>query len=413
LNILIPLFSPPTGSWGSLTRVIALGHEARARGHDVAFCASGYLADRLKKLEYKVYPIPETTMFGLPKPLSDLFAARSQDMAPPIPPGRSFGSIWLVLMMTGMAGYGYLRRLVKAELDAVDAFRPDILFTEIDPGALLVSRIRGIPISCTFAGVFTVGTGDFAWRKLKASGNRVLADYGKAPAEPQELILDSRTLKIIPSIPELEKDLPDTPDYVFTGSLFRSFRAASEQTFRPEPGKRYAFVYMGSGSVQLSKAVRVLAKMGGNTVGAQRALPLQHNNPQNIQFCVGSQTVAGERRTGNVAIRHFWDAETLLPHCEWTFCHGGHNTIIQSLAHGIPLIVFPGAIFERRFNGEMVEKAGAGRVGELPDFKERWIAQAMSGQEECAANAKRLGKKIRSLGGARRAVKALEGWVKK
>lgn len=400
MNILIPLFSPPTGTWGSLTRVIALGNEARARGHTVAFCASGYLAERLKKLEYTVYPVPETTMFGLPKPLSDLFAARSQDMAPPIPPGRSFGSIWLVLMMTGMAGYGYLRRLVKAELDAVDAFRPDILFTEIDPGALLVSRIRGIPISCTFAGVFTVGTGDFAWRKLKASGNRVLADYGKAPAEPQEMVLDRRTLKIIPSIPELEKDLPDTPDYIFTGSLFRSFRAASEQAFRPEPGKRYAFVYMGSGSVRLSKAVRVLAD-----VRAQRAAPLQ--------FCVGSQTVAGEQRTGNVAIRHFWDAETLLPHCEWTVCHGGHNTIIQSLAHGVPLIVFPGAIFERRFNGGMVEKAGAGRFGELPDFSERWIAQAMSGREECAANAKRLGEKIRSLGGARRAVEALEGWVKK
>ena len=61
MKILIPLFSPPTGSWGSLTRVLSLGHEAEARGHAVAFCASGYLADRLEKLEYKVYRTPETT----------------------------------------------------------------------------------------------------------------------------------------------------------------------------------------------------------------------------------------------------------------------------------------------------------------------------------------------------------------
>jgi UDP:flavonoid glycosyltransferase YjiC (YdhE family) len=34
------------------------------------------------------------------------------------------------------------------------------------------------------------------------------------------------------------------------------------------------------------------------------------------------------------------------------FCRGGPNAIIQSLASSVPLIIFPGSIFERRFNAE-------------------------------------------------------------
>ena len=49
MRILIPLFSPPAGTWGSLTRVLAVGKAAEARGHEAAFCAAGYLADRLGK----------------------------------------------------------------------------------------------------------------------------------------------------------------------------------------------------------------------------------------------------------------------------------------------------------------------------------------------------------------------------
>ncbi|MHB1415778.1 MAG: hypothetical protein ACYC1C_11045 [Chloroflexota bacterium] len=42
----------------------------------------------------------------------------------------------------------------------------------------------------------------------------------------------------------------------------------------------------------------------------------------------------------------------MLPRCDWTVCHGGQHTIVQSLLHGVPLIVLPGPIFERRFNAK-------------------------------------------------------------
>jgi hypothetical protein len=33
MRILIPLFSPPTGTWGGLTWVLAISEAARASGH--------------------------------------------------------------------------------------------------------------------------------------------------------------------------------------------------------------------------------------------------------------------------------------------------------------------------------------------------------------------------------------------
>lgn len=36
MKILIPLFSPPLGTLGSLTRVLAIGETAKLMGHEVA-----------------------------------------------------------------------------------------------------------------------------------------------------------------------------------------------------------------------------------------------------------------------------------------------------------------------------------------------------------------------------------------
>src|SRR5512133_3069376 len=103
MRLLIPLFSPATGSWGGLTRVIAIAECAKARGHSVAFCASGSLADDLRRREYWVYSTPPTTMLGLPAPLSHVVEQRSQHASLPVRPGRSVGNIWFVLALSGLA----------------------------------------------------------------------------------------------------------------------------------------------------------------------------------------------------------------------------------------------------------------------------------------------------------------------
>jgi UDP:flavonoid glycosyltransferase YjiC (YdhE family) len=99
-----------------------------------------------------------------------------------------------------------------------------------------------------------------------------------------------------------------------------------------------------------------------------------------------------------------------LPYCDWTICHGGQNTIIQSLRRGVPLIIFPGPIFERRYNAQKVQDAGAGVMGELDQFTPEWLQEVLLFQPEFEIGAKKLGDQILSLGGAPAAIKSMEEW---
>jgi UDP:flavonoid glycosyltransferase YjiC (YdhE family) len=397
MRILIPVFSPSTGTWGSITRVLAIERAAASMGHAVAYCASGFVAERLRQTGNTVYDMPASTMLGLPEPLSRRLAARSQDSSIPVRPGKGVGSIWLVLMFSGMTGRRYLDSLVAAQLSAVGDFKPDLIFTEMDPGALLTSRITGIPLAVTYASVMQTGVGSFPWRRLHASMERVARRRGKPGHASLDFFQDDSVLKVIPSIPELEEGVPATPRFAFVGSLLRSFRTRQDGGFTLEPGKRYVFVYVGTGSV--------------SQVTLRRVLPELFPKGSDTVCLVGAQSVEREQRRGNVVWRPFFDAEAIMPRCDWVICHAGHNTIIQSLTNHVPLILFPGPIFERRFNARMVERAGAGVFGELPDFTAGWLRAAMRDQAEPAARAAALAERIRDLGGAEAAVRAMEGFV--
>jgi UDP:flavonoid glycosyltransferase YjiC (YdhE family) len=396
MRLLIPLFSPPTGTWGGLTRSIAVAEAATAAGHEVAFCAAGYLEQALQKRGYRVYSTPPTTMFGLPKPISRVIERRSQHVSPPVKPGTSVGNIWLVLLATGMASARHIRRVVEAEIEAIENFQADRLFTDLDPGAYLVSAITGLPLAATYAHIATHGGSTLPWRLARRTIARVLRSYGKAPLTPDELCFNPSVLKIIPSIPELDDTDPNRADVCYVGQLLGPIHAAKTPDFNLEQGRRYVFVYTGTGSVSLSTV--------------QKILPQVFATSGDLGCVVGGQSIEKPFRIGAVRFYPYVPANELLPQCDWTICHGGQNTIIQSLTHGVPLLIFPSAIFERRYNAQKVEQAGAGRMGEVDQFTVEWLRASLKRRSKCAAQAAVLGKRIRSYGSAAAAVEAIEKW---
>ena len=100
-----------------------------------------------------------------------------------------------------------------------------------------------------------------------------------------------------------------------------------------------------------------------------------------------------------------------MAQCDWTLCHGGQGTIIQSLSHGVPVIAFPGSIGERRFNAERVAAHGGGLVAELGEFTAEWLTAHLADRTSYATAAARLGEQINSYDGAQGAVTAIEGWA--
>lgn len=396
MRLLIPVFSPPTGTWGGLTRIIAVADAAEAAGHEVAFCAAGYIERALRERGYRVYASPPVTMYGLPQSISRFIEKRSQHVTPPVRPGTSFGNMWLVLLGTGVARARYLRRLVEVELQAIEDFQADKLFTDVDPGAYLAAAVTGLPLAASYAHIALHGRGTLPWRIVARNVARVLRSYGKPALTPDEVCFSSSILKIIPSIPELDGTDPGRADVCYVGQLLGSIHAAPAPDFELEQNRRYVFVYTGTGSVSL------------NTV--QKVLPHVFPEDGDLACVVGGQSIESPFRIAAVEFRPYAPANVLLPQCDWTICHGGQNTIVQSLMHDVPLVIFPGPIWERRYNAQKVEQAGAGLMGEVDQFTMQWLRAALERQPKCAAQATVLGERIRSYGGAAAAVEAIEKW---
>lgn len=397
MRLLIPVFSPPTGTWGGLTRVIALADAARQADCAVAFCASGPVEMILRQRGYEVHSTPPPTMFGLPPPASRLMVRFSQRVSLPVRSGRPVGDIWKVLVARGFGRALYLRNLVDAERRAAIDFGADMLFTDVDPGAMLLAAISGMPLAANYAAVATAGTGSWSWQVMRRAANRVLAHHGKPPRSPDELCFNPSVLKIIPSIPELDGTPPDRPDVCYVGHMLGDLHPAARSEFRPDPAKRYVFAYLGTGSIPL----RVL----------RTVLPRVFPADGNAVCLVGAQSMTRACRIGAVEFRPYVPAESLVANCDWVLCHGGQNTIIQSLRHGVPLVLFPGPVFERRFNARKVQETGAGIVGETDQFTVDWLRVTRIRQAGCAIRAAALGERIRSYGGAEAALEAMNEWL--
>ena len=223
-----------------------------------------------------------------------------------------------------------------------------------------------------------------------------MQSYGLPALSPDELCFSESVLKIIPSIPELDDSDSDLPDVRYVGHLIGPIQSASAADLQVEDGRRCVFVYMGTGSVSLN----IL----------QNVLPQVFPSNSDWSCFVGAQSITTPYQLGAVEFRPYIPAEELLPRCDWTICHGGQNTIIQSLRHGVPLIIFPGPRFERRYNARKVEVANAGIMGEVNQFTVEWLRAAFERQIKCALQAAVLGKRLSSYGGPSAAVEAIMNW---
>lgn len=397
IRLLVPVFSPATGTWGGLTRVLAVAQAAKSAGHRIAFVASGSLAGDLHKHGYPVYSAPASTMLGLPRPIARILQHRSQRVTLPIPPGKSVGDLGLVYLLSGLARTGHLRQVVKAELRAVADFQPDALFTDLDPGAYILARITGLPIAIAFQGVMLEGLNSPAWKFMHGAESRVLKEHGLTTPLPEELHFGPEVLKIIPSMPELDGTDPGREDVCYVGALLAPIQPSEPLKFQPESGRRYIFVYLGTGAISLDRLREVLPQV----------FPASGN----LVCLVAAQSIQKRERIEAVEFRPYIPADAVLPHCDWTICHGGQNTIIQSLQCGVPLLIFPGPIFERRFNANKVQMAGAGLMGEVDQFRPEWLRTALGRRSEFAPQAAVLGEKIESYGGPPQAVEAIEAHV--
>lgn len=398
MKVLITLFSPPTGAWGSLTRLIALANALRENGDQVAFCAPDSMIETLEKNEFPVYPVPEPTIYGLPWGMSAFIQRNIQRTPFPVKEGRSIGNIWFIYYLAGLTRKTFLHDLVEAQLSAIDSFKPDYLLTEMDPAAYISSLARRLPLSIIYANFALSGIGSFYWRKMKSSLLYVLDQYGLPLTTPEEVFLNHKVLKIIPSIPELDKTDPAREDVCYIGNLSAQVKEAP-LNFIVESEKKYLFVYLGLGSIPLQRIKTVL--------------PETFRIFADLKCIVSSQGISSKFQIHNVEFLPYTQTDQLLPRCAMTICHGGLSTITHSLAYGIPLLIFPGPIYERRYNAYQVVEQRVGFMGEFSDFNPRWLRNAFNKRHQLTDNLSAIQRRFKEYAGPSAAVLAIDKWLKR
>jgi zeaxanthin glucosyltransferase len=100
----------------------------------------------------------------------------------------------------------------------------------------------------------------------------------------------------------------------------------------------------------------------------------------------------------------------LLAHAALTITHAGLNTVLDSMANGVPVVAVP-ITYEQPAIARRVEWAGAGRVialNRLTPSRLREAAQAVLERPGYRAAARRLAEATRNAGGTRRAADIVE-----
>lgn len=103
-----------------------------------------------------------------------------------------------------------------------------------------------------------------------------------------------------------------------------------------------------------------------------------------------------------------------MPEAKVYINHGGQNSIMTGLVYGVPQIICPGNVFERQYNASSIVKLGAGVVLEASNFNDETIKRIVDDLNEkitYANNSKIAGEKLLSLGGANKAVEAIENLI--
>ncbi|MDO4539020.1 MAG: glycosyltransferase [Coriobacteriales bacterium] len=379
--LIVPMFalSRMGGPWSRAQRIASA---FIASGHDVAIgiaadgnCGNPVVPDVLE--------LPVPSPLGLPMAISSrTFPLASKLGIAGRKPVRSFEE---VLWLTGALAYDYEADSVGAIRRFIRSERPDVVYSEFSLPAVIAAQAEGVPCVGT---VSYPTQPSYASDPAKAKGvRRLLAEFGLAPVTSSLELFERLERRFVPSCAKLEPIEGD--GVVFCGFL-------SCPTERTETTRDCIVVYMGTGSVPkstLKSAAKVLAEGTDLSV-----------------YVAGMDGPPCDE--GNLHFAKSFDFCELLPRARVFVNHGGQNSVMDALTYGVPQVICPGNVFERRFNAQSIASAGA--AIQLDNFTETALRAAVTNATESdsiAMEAITLRDSLLALGGVSAIVAETEGML--
>ena len=393
MKILVVPMAAMAETAGPSSRCRQLVEGFRLAGIDVATC-------RAEDVNYKSidgvqnYFLDIPMPMGLPKPIATRTFPIAQKLG--ITSKKTVNSFDQVLRFTGNLDYKYLKKSVESVRDAIQEYNPDIVYSEFNISAIVAAKKEGIPLYTT---VSYPTQHEYAHDSRLTGGLNHLLDKMRLPRVYSALqLFDWADKRFCPSIRELEpiEELKGEEDSIcYCGT----FKAAED---------------IGSKKIGVSSRDKILVYMGNGTVSATKTLSVMREAFGDNKFIEGKYEVyiassyLKEESIENIHIAPRWDFSKLLDEALVYINHGGQNSIVDGLLQGVPQIMVPGKVFERKYNAESVADADAGIVIDFRDFDATHIKDAfekITSSDTMSDSSRKLGDMLRNAGGITNIIK--------
>jgi UDP:flavonoid glycosyltransferase YjiC (YdhE family) len=423
------LFAVPPLS-GHVNPTVAVGEALEADGHEVAWVGPPVVVSPLLSVGARLFPAGEE--------LGGETVATVRERATGMRGPAAFKFLWEEFLLP-------LARLTGPGIDrAVDQFAPDVLVADQQAIAgAIVARRRGI----TWATSATT----------PAELSRPFELLPKVGEWVRELLVDIQLEMGTP------QELASQGDLRFSDQLILAFTTerlmgtaaaavpASTALVGPALGGRppmsdfpwewlrddAASILVSLGTVNVGAGDRFFAAILEALDGLTVPVPVPVTSSAGMTSSAGAgglgrgvglgagQVVGAERPVqavvvappdrfapapSNVLVRESIPQLELLSHLDAVVCHGGNNTVCETLSHGLPLVLAP-IRDDQPIVAEQVVEAGAGlrvRFGRVKAAELRAVMTAVLSEDRYHTAAKQVQESFRVAGGAPAAARRLE-----
>jgi MGT family glycosyltransferase len=310
--------SPPLA--GHVNPTVALGRELAARGHQVAWAGS------------------EMFLRPLIGPDAQLFPTGSKVLREQAARGYSaIRSLWEQFIVP------YAKFTAKAVDKAVLAYQPDVVISdEHTPTGAFTAYRHGIPWATLASSSMELTRPLRAFPPVEAQMIEHLRALWERTGLPPEEFTDPRFsphLVLALTSPALTGSMSFPAHYALVGPVFadRSAQdaAAGREAFpwdRLDPDRQHVLVTMGTLAADVS---------GGFYIRAVQALGEMADRVQGI--VIASAEALPDELPDNVIVLSYAPFLELLQRqaLDTVVCHGGMNTVCETLAHRVPVVAAP------------------------------------------------------------------------
>jgi len=372
---------------GHINPTVSVAAELEARGHEVAWVGYRAVAGRVLPHEARLFALDA----GADR---EDFAAKA-DRALTLRGLSALKFLWEDVLIP------LARAMLPGVGEAVAAFAPDVLCVDRETFAgAIVARGLDRPWA-------TIATTSLDRKESIGQLHRVydwteerLAELQRETGlEPASLVEESPHLVLVFStLALMGGDNPAPEVYRFVGPAFRHrSRGTDRGAFPWDRLRDVPRILVSLGSLNPGRGERFFRAVAEGLAGEE------------LQVILVAPDTFGPFPDNFIA-RPWVPQVDLLPHVQAVVCHAGQNTVSESLAHGLPLVVLP-IKDDQPVVAAQVTRAGVGLrlpfARPRPDAIREAVGRVLN-EPGFRAAAEAIGRSFEEAGGASRAAELLE-----